>query len=342
MYNITSILFIKDDYSDSLPSALESVINQTYKPKELIIIDSVKEKKDLRDIEIYQYLFRRLDINNIKWEVIYGSEKGSLWDYQDSLKYSNCDWIWFLKDSHSAEPNVLENLIKNIKEDVGAISSLVINPLSGKNNNTYENFNNIEFVKAGIDFQQCNIEKSIEVDYLDNTFLFRKQAAEHGYCMNLSFEGNRKHILFTYEMKKNNWKILLDSNCITWDYSQKKVCNDNEARYSREYDEYIFDAKMKEFNIDVNLSKLCVLSGGLGDIIAFSLIIPDLVKKYKLVVVSTDRNDLFEDFEYDNLKIIPRRFIKESDCVEYDIYARMIDWNWDDNIVEAYKKLYGI
>jgi len=86
--------------------------------------------------------------------------------------------------------------------------------------------------------------------------------------------------------------------------------------------------------------KLIVLDNGIGDHFAFLNILPELIKKYKKIIISCCYPEVFEDFPEVNLiSIAAVPLILQE---RYNIYKWMGDNNWKESIVNAFAKLYNI
>jgi predicted phosphatase len=213
--DVTAYVSSKDRYFTTLPTCIMSIINQTVKPQKFVLfLDG--EKIDLRNNELYLGLFKLLDYYKIEWEVIFGEGKGQVLNHQKIIEIAKTEWIWRVDDDCFPETNVLETLFRYV-DHIGAIAGLVIDPnnikllpddVDGKIENIY-NGQNVQWYLHKDDF--C-----IEVDHLYSTFLYRKSAAKHGYCSELSPVGHREETIFTHQMKRNGFKLLVNPKCITW------------------------------------------------------------------------------------------------------------------------------
>ena len=86
---ITIDICTKGRYFSTLPLTIQSVLNQTVLPTEIIIYDdnSENEKIDLRSIAIYQYFFKLMEMKKIEWVVIYGKSNPD--DHQPVMTSTN-------------------------------------------------------------------------------------------------------------------------------------------------------------------------------------------------------------------------------------------------------------
>ena len=338
---ITATISTKDRYFDTLPLCIESIINQTHKPKKLIIFDD-GEQKDLREEPLYQNIFEHLYRADIDWQFVFGDRIGQVANHQKAIELAETEWIWRIDDDEVAEPDVLEKLIKNIKDDVGAIGGLVLDP-KGEIQNLPDNINHnkIEEVATAPNIQWFKHEGVKEVDHLYSSFLFRKKAAEHGYCTELSPVGHREESIFLYEMKRGGWSILVDPSAITWHYrSPKGGIRSYEDENCWKHDEEIFKQKMEIWGKNLDKEKIIVLDSGMGDHIAFSSILPELLEKYPNLYLAVCYPEVFKDFDVRLISIKEADMILGKETEKQNIYQWMMEHNWDKHIIEAYREMH--
>lgn len=111
-----SIVMASYNYAPIIGEAIESVINQTYKDWELIIIDDGSTDNSVEVIKKY------LSDNRIK---LYINEKnlGLAKTVRKGIQYSTSDWIAFLESDDKFFPNALEEKVKAISTDADIIFS---------------------------------------------------------------------------------------------------------------------------------------------------------------------------------------------------------------------------
>ena len=337
--DVTCSISTKDRYHTTLPICLVSIANQTHKPKKILVFDD-GEQKDLRKDSVYASIFALLNEKGIEIEVIFGKRKGQVHNHQMSIGIAKTEWIWRVDDDDAPESNVLELLVRNIRDDVGAVSGLVLDPSIG----TFPAEScsgNIEDIFTKPNIQWSRFKGVKEVDHLNNTFLFRKSAAKHGYCLELSPVGHREETMFTYEIKLAGYKLLVDPEAVIWHLrSPSGGIRSYEQSFLWEHDEKIFNRKLEEYKIKPKISKLIVLDCGLGDHYAFKMILPELKNKYSDLVLAVCYPEVFED---DNVKITSiidaKQIMSEENFDKYNIYRFMIDNNWTGRLVDAYRKM---
>jgi glycosyltransferase involved in cell wall biosynthesis len=341
--SITAEISTAGRYFTTLPSAIISVAMQTYRPKELILYDD-GEHRDLRGDPMYQYLFGLLDEKKIKWKVGFGKKMGQVLNHQRALEEAQSDWIWRLDDDNIAEPDVLEKLIKNITPKTGAVAGVVLHP----NRPIYDlpDFYSINKIEDCQDPTMLNIQwfrqKGIKsVDHLYSTFIYRKEAGKHGYNKDLSPVGHREETLFTYEMKRNGWDLLLDPEAITWHFrfNSGGIRGPYHTKESFDHDEQVFLNKLKEWGVTLRQNKIIVLDAGLGDHLVFKKVIPEIRERYpnQGLVIACCYPEVFKGLD--------AKIISLQDAINYfgdinrfNFYRWLIEHNWKDSMEDAFRK----
>ena len=343
--DVTAEISTKDRYFTTLALAVVSVIQQSVSPARLIIYDD-GEHKDLRGCDPYPHLLRMLDIKNIAWEVVYGDRKGQVQNHQKAILMSKTKYIWRLDDDNFAQHDVLEKLFGYLEQnnDVGAVGGLVIDP------NQYSKYtegasNKITDVFSRPNRQWCAFKDqsptTTDVEHLYSTFLFRKDAASHGYCVELSEVGHREETLFTYEMFNKGWKLAIHPGALTWHYrSQSGGIRSFKDSKFWEHDEEIF---RKKLNLFTSGEEWVVLDNGLGDHFVFKSILDEVVekKKNKVVHLACCYPKVFEK-EQGEGKVILRSIADAKNIIgnldRYNVYLLGIHLNL--SLTELYRKIY--
>jgi hypothetical protein len=311
----------RNRYHTCLPLAIESVIMQTHKIDKLVIFDDNDEPQDLRTDPVYMHLFKMLHMKGIEWEWLFAGKKGQHYNHQMANKMGY-EWVWRVDDDNIAEPNVLEELVKHIVDTVGAIggSILTSNWDCKKNNATgkIENIDDEPNIQWGI------IDEKHSVDHLHCSFLYR--AGIHDYNLGLSRVAHREETLFTYGLNQKGYQVLAIPNCITWHLKSPTGGIRDEDNSQLYYD----DEQIFKNTVGLKERSVVVLDCGMGDHIVFKHVLPNIENP----LVFTCYPD-----------IIPGRSIAEArqmfgDIDQYNIYAKMDQWNWKDSLENAFKKLY--
>ena len=315
----------KDRY-DILPMCISSILLQTRKPDKLIIFDD-GEQKDLRSVPIFNHLFRTALEMGIELFVAYGARKGQHFNHQ-TANTSGFDFVWRVDDDEVPEPDVLEKLLSYIKDDVGAVGGAVYTPGQIAQGGT----NKLVDIYSTPNLQWNPGHIVTQVDHLYSSFLYR--AGIVNYNLDLSPVAHREETLFTHELKRAGYKLIVDTSIKTYHYrfDTGGIRAHNNA-FFYEHDERIFKKKMEEFGY-----KLININNGIGDHYAFLNIVPKLQEKYGHLILGCVYPEVFKDLK--NVTLIP---ISASEKYSDDnIYKFMIDNNWKESIVKAYAKMLGV
>lgn len=338
---VTATISTKDRYFTTLPLAIASIAQQTIGPEKLIIYDD-GDHLDLRKEAIYNSLFALLQNKGIAWEVVFGEKKGQVLNHQKAINKSTTDLIWRVDDDDLPEPNVLQCLLQTIEpDDVAVVSGRVLMPsqsplpesiCSGK----------IEDMWGKPNLQWADLKGVREVEHLNNTFLYRRRLALHGYCMNLTPVGHGEESLFTYGFIRAGYRILLEPKAIIWHMREPN----GGIRAYKDSSLWAKDSAttkqiLAEWGVNLNEYELVVLNCGLGDHLAFKMMLPELLekKKNKIIQLAVCYPEVFKDDGVHLLSISDAIAIS-GDIEKYSIYKWMWDNKWDRSLVEAFRKFY--
>lgn len=303
-------------YETTLPLALMSVINQTHQPDKLMIFDDNDHPRDVREIQVYQYIFQMLDEKQIQWEWVFAGKLGQHHNHQHANSMG-FDFVWRLDDDTVAEPNVLETLVRHMTEGVGAVGGSILTPPTLR---TIVATGKIENIDAEPNIQWGHISNVTSVDHLHCSFLYR--AGILNYNLNLSKIAHREETIFTYGLKRMGFEILAVP-CITWHLKNKDGGIRDAQKIAFDFDEKIF----RDGNVSV-----VVLDCGLGDHIVAKKVIAELPNPV-----------IFSCYP----EIVPGRSIAEAHAIygnidRFNIYRKMDQWGWKDSLENAFRKLYGM
>ena len=308
-------------YQTTLPLTLNSIINQTKKVDKLVIFDDNDEPQDMRKELVYSYFFKMLDIKGIAWEWVYAHKKGQHHIHQ-MANTMGFDWVWRVDDDAIPEPNVLQTLFNYTSKKVGAIGGAILTPPL-----QFESFKptgKIENINTEPNIQWSFIHKVKEVEHLHCSFLYR--AGVHDYNTGLSRVAHREETLFTYGLYLKGYKILAVPNAVSWHLKNPNGgirSETNQKLY--EQDELVF-----RNTIAYKDKKIVVLNCGMGDHIVFNHVMPDITNA-----------EVFTCYP----DIVPGKSIAEAkalfgDIEQWNIYRKMAQWKWTDNLENAYRKMY--
>jgi hypothetical protein len=361
---VTAIISSKDRYHSTLSMAISSILCQNEKPNQFILYDD-GEQRDLRSDDVYKYLFGCLDFYGISWMVVFGERKGQVANHQKSIEQAQNNLIYRIDDDDVLEANTLSELYKTItsNENIGAVGGLVLrsdNPIpkikrmpDGRYTDGNEFYSNdIKHILDCHNIQWAIPESDelIHVDHLYNSFLFRKSATK-GYPMFLSKVGHREETIFSYEMKRSGFDIIINPKAISWHHRQYSggIADEiNNTSYESWYsDERIFK---KIYTQDWGLQwkdekrdgRIILLDNGIGDHFAFKPVLPKLVEKYGSVKVYAFYPDVFYDVDKDTVAIYPiHEFDKTGYSRDtYNIYAWMGNRRWTKSLTNAFEEMY--
>lgn len=351
---VTATISTKNRYYDTLPITISSIISQTVKPDEFILFED-GEKLDIRQVSVYENMLHVFDHYGIKWSVIFGEGKGQVLNHQKAIDMAKTDLIWRLDDDVQPEPNVLETLLKNFKDpEVGAAGSLILFPDKSKKTTKLLSEGKIQDVKSGIPHPQWFVYpddmEPFLVQHLNCSFLFRVEAAKHGYCKELSPVGHREETLFTYEMFKEGWKILVDPRVKTWHYRNPKggIRSYSDSQMWKNDDD-VFEKRIQGiesksiYENKKKKKKFVFLENGRGDHVEFLMILPELLDKYDHVTISCCFPDIFDEYENDpRVEICSTLETKPyiGNTERYHVYHYMGSRNWTGHIRDAYREIY--
>lgn len=344
--DVTVVIPTRDRYFTTLPLTIVSIAMQTVKPKHLIIYDD-GAKMDLRQNATYRYIFETLDSHGIKWQVKFGEDKGQAILHDRSIKDSETEFIWRIDDDCVAEPETLATLLGVLKSDPknGAVGGIVAEPNKLVPKPSFLN-GTLDDAMLGHNIQWYASYKSVEVEHLYSSFLYRKEASSHGYRKDLSRASHREETIFTHQMHLNGWKLVFTPNAITWHYRNAEggIRLSNQAEFA--HDENVFNGiLMLDWKIKWQRPEIIVLDSGIGDHYAFKHILPDLIKKHagKRIILAVCYPGVFHDCYCPDVELTSIRdasFV--TDIHKQNVYKFMADNNWKANLVEAYKKLYQV
>lgn len=335
---VTAIISTRDQYFTTLPLVIESIISQTYRPTEMVIYDD-GEQQDLRGNSLYYNLFKTLDLLGIQWSVAFGEKRGHNRNLEKAIEKSKSDWIWKLGGGHYPEPDALHRLVSNIDDRTGVVGGCFLEPMDSRKCPDWLT-NNIDEAHYSPNMQIFlhDSKESKKIDYLEENFIVRKEAAKGIVISDFSPAGNRCNVAFTYEIKKRGFDIIFDSNSICWymGITENELKDVKKEDYWK-HDKKILLEKLKKLEVRPKNGKLFVLNCGIGDHIAFRMILPEIEKKYDDLVIAACYSEVIQDYGIE--KIIS---LSEADKLanykseQLNIYCWMINHNWKGKLKDAF------
>ncbi len=341
---VTAHISTRGRYKTMLPLAIQSISLQSVVPQRLIIFDD-GDGGEFFNESVYSHLFNVLSQKGCRVDVVKGEGRGQVLNHQKAIDMAETPYIWRVDDDNSAEPNVLENLLVHIStEGVGAVASSVHFPWSSPAPLDLSASGLIGDVKARQNVQWFKFTGTQQVDHLHNTFLFRKEAASHGYPKNLSVVGHREETIFTHSMVLQGWKLLVAGDVITWHLRDPeggiRLFQDTSLWQN---DEDTFNAWASSNGIKFNNYWLIVLDSGLGDHLAFLHVWPDIKNKADkmghTILLAVCYPEVFLG---ESVISIADAAKLDKDLNKYNVYSFMANNNWRGNLVDAYKVMHGL
>jgi FkbM family methyltransferase len=341
----------KGRYHSTLPMTLLSVMMQTYPVKKIFLVDDTDPDKDgkmydLRTDPMYQYFFSMIAKKGIEWEVIYGARKGQHYSHQVVLDRSTTPFILRIDDDIFLEPQALENMISKMKDGVGCVGGLVLDPkFSQKVGSEYTNTNKLSDINIRENTQWVKHPegRTFEVEHLYSSFLYRK-TDNIKYCLELSNVAHREETIFSHEYFRNGYKLLVTTDSISWHFRNPKggIRTQSDPKLW-EHDEKIFQRKLQSWSIKPN-GKIFQIDSGIGDTICFMKILPQLIEKYGKVMVGTYYGRLFKNYPVEILHPHQVKDILGDKIADTQNIYRYL-WQESDkgrklHIIDAYKELF--
>jgi len=310
-------------YDTTLPLTLVSIALQTRKPDHLIIFDDNKEKKDLRNIELYNYCFKLLMEKGVSWEVVFGEGKGQHFNHEraNMMGYDLC---WRTDDDEIPESNCLEELLKEMKEGVGAVGGLVLMPPA-------QQLPEYEATQDDPMLQWFHWDGPSRPQHkIYSSFLYRPGIVH--YDLRLTQVAHREEDLFTRQLAAKGYKLIINPKAVTWHFRSKGgIRSGSETQAMFEHDDKILRDWMVQQKTE---KKMFVFNGGIGDnyIALQALNIPPKS------VVATCYPLVFRDADVELISIADA--VKLCNIEDYNIYKWCCDHKWTGSIAAAYKELY--
>ncbi len=323
------------DRYELLSQSLLSLALQTYKDFDVLIFDDTDNPRDIRGI--CEPALRIFDYYGIGWRVEFGQKRGQHFNHQRAQELAKTDWLFRFDDDEILAPDVLEKLIGNVRDDVGAVAGLVLPPApspvppDAANVITDLNRPNIQWFT-----QEPRV---LEVDHLHSTFLYRQGLVD--YELSLSPAAHREETLFTHEIKRKGYKLLVDTSAVTWHFrSEQGGIRSHHNPQFWDDDEKLFQDKLREWGVNSEPTKTIVLDCGRGDHVIVKSLIPRLKEKYGKLIVATCFPDIFNG-EVEQISIAEAKN-RLGNIDRFSIYRWCIDHNWTENLVTAHEKMYDL
>jgi hypothetical protein len=343
--SVTATISSKDRYGTTLPLAIEAICLQSVVPDQFVLFED-GEHKDLRGVSPYSHLLPLLNRRGIQWYVIYAERKGQVANHQMALNQATTTMIWRLDDDNAPHPECLKALLAEMEDpSVGAVGGLVHDPKSVSPRPSFID-GKIEHILSPFNLQWYEWEgPPEEVDHLYSTFLYRVDAGRKagGYSQALSKVGHREETMFSHEIKRAGYRLLVTPQAKTWHFREPtggiRSYTDG-SLWAR--DEQIFLGKLKEWGVTPEEYKIVVLNNALGDHFMFKAILPDLLSKNagKKVIVANCYPDVFREVHGITMCSIADAQAAFDNLDPWDIYRWCEEHHWKKPFADAYREMY--
>ncbi len=343
--DVTAYISTKDRYLTTLPLAISSIATQTVVPSKFILFED-SEPVDIRNNSVYLHLLHLLNEKGIEWEVVFGKKMGQVHNHQLAIDMCKTEWLWRIDDDNVVEPNVLEELLKSADDKTGAVAGLVIDPtqISVNYDRTLTNKISRIYEDPNVQWMKQIRTDAFEVEHLYSSFIYRKRASSHGYCLRLSPVGHREETIFSHEMFRSGWKLKVNPKATTWHLREPTggIRSYTDKSYW-DSDEIIFSEKIKQWSVDIKNDRYyAVIDAGIGDHFIFKNLIPDLKEKYgERLVIACCYPAVFEDTGVNLISIQEAKNILNN-IDQYNIYKYCGERNWTKHILDGYREMYGV
>lgn len=343
---VTATISTKGRMATTLPLAIEAIALQTVRPKQLVIWDDNSEFKDLQGVSPYSHLFPLLMSKGIQWFHLPGGRVGQVYNHQVSLQQADTEFVWRLDDDNAPEPTCLERLLQVAQDPkVGAVGGLVHDPravsprpsfVTSKIDAILNPFNLQWYSWSGV---------PEEVDHLYSTFLYRAEAGRRagGYSKLLSPVGHREETMFSHEIKRAGYKLLVTPEALTWHFREGTGGIRSYTDGSLwDKDEKVFRAKLQEWGVVPREYKIVVLNNGLGDHFMFKSIIPELIEKNpgKRIIIANCFPEVFKDVEGVTMASIWDALAAFGNLRQWDAYVEAADRQWTKPFADLFRSMY--
>lgn len=342
---LTVEICTKDRY-DCLSNTIQSIVNQTFLPQEIIIFDDSTHKTDLRQISIYNHLFKILEIKKIKWKVEFSPCHGQVKNHIAALQLCQTPYIYRCDDDHILEPNVLEGLFSVIQRDnkIGAVCNTILHTDCEFSEHVVSPYIEDVLFKYAVNFSRFDGLK--EVQHIYSSFMGQTEALKGCYANNLSTVGHREESICTHNLYKKGFKLYCKGDIFTWHVKNSKggIRTFNDAKMW-ESDDKVFYSKLQEWGVKLNNYFVFACNGAIGDNYMLRNIIPDIKNKHKdkKLVLGTVYPDIYFDAkEIEIVSLHDAQILNRGNLEKFDIYKYCFENNWNKTMIEAYRKLYDV
>lgn len=248
---ITVLVTTCDRYQTLLPLCLLSIVNQTYKPNRIVLVDD-NLNKEFYDHEILRNVLTVMKYRNIEFQYLYGESKGCSYALQRGLDVIDSGWILKVDDDNILEPNVIELYVQNISEEIGAMGGLILDNKSFLRKQEFQSiYNQIGDLYSKINIQMVATQTPDikEVEHIYSNYFFRKDVAPD-QCLKLTPSCHREDTIFTHEIFRKGYRLIVIPQSKTYHMNYDDTVGDNKhGKANMNNNEFVFIEKLKEWDI---------------------------------------------------------------------------------------------
>lgn len=259
---VTILLATCDRYETTLPLCLMSIFNQSYPPERVVLVDDSKVKKfyEYQTLKNILILFKE---KGIDFDYFHGESKGAVPALQIGLDDIEDGWVLKTDDDNILSYDVLELFVKNIKENIGCMSGVIVdkylhqfyikNPdkIPIEEDGYYNKIENI-YSEFNIQMQQYQDTTIKKVQHIYSNYFFRRDLADD-YPLELFPSSHREETIFTYSIFLKGYDLIINPLVRIYHlYYDHSSGNRQWSKENSKNNELFFIEKLKEWNIVPN------------------------------------------------------------------------------------------
>jgi len=332
-------------YFTTLPATIASIATQTRKPERFVLYDD-GEQKELRDISPYRELFQLLEQVGIEIETFTTPRLGLATNRQHALSTASTDYLMRMDDDIVLEPNVIEELLKELEADetLGAIAPLIHSP--GHVQPLPDHIKgNVEDIFNGVNIQWYSFNGAVrETQHLYSAFMYRTKAGRQaGGYPKLSPVSFREDSWFSMKIRAAGFRLAVTPFAKAWHLQQPeggvRSFSDGSLwdRDNKLFVEWLGATTGEKFT----QRKIAVLDSGIGDHYIFRGLLPRFIKKYGTPLLAVCYPEVFEGENVEIISIADAK-MRLGNIEHLDPYKYAWEKNWERPIVEAFEALYEL
>lgn len=367
MEDLAVVVSTKNRYFTSLPLLLTSIVNSNCLPSILLIYDDNDNPLDLRLNPVYSNIFKMLEIQGCKYEVVFGEKRGLTFNHLNSMEklkkeYKNINIVLRVDDDVILRHDTIERLMIEFKDPlVGAVAPKLYIPdilLQKKKEFIGDNYNEEIYNKLDEINSRDNIQwenpfmtnKVFEVEHLNGScFLYKlkrglEMKEKYGYYLQkLSPLCFREDTIWTQGIKRCGWKLKVTTKAEAWHtpYGGSEKNFNNIEKDQKIFEEFIPEKKPIEKEEKENI---LVVNNGLGDHLVLKGILSRYFSekhnvKFKL---ATCYPEVFKTLPVEQISIVESdRLLSKEEIDRCNLYKFMADNKWNRRIEEAYEIVFN-